>query len=413
LQAAVGGRTGTTRSGIAPITAHANVGDDDPTDTNLAAPKPGFLGRIRSLFQRKAKPKAAAAYGQAKLGQKKSGKAGLRPSARRLGTAFGIIGVLGAAAAAYFFFFSSPIPSDLDVIPDHMDSLRAVVKLPVAQGKKLFLAEAKGTLDDPADPTSPKFYVATNAPEGTEVKIHVVGKPGTLVNRINFELAVFERVDDGGKPIPMGYYKMTVTADGAEPLSFDDYFLGGRKGGVYQSRLGKYKEKLQGDYDKEMQELRETIDTLKNLQAEVSKRIADYKANLRSGPARARVAGDWRGFVGGAQVMATQLDTRLKSRLAAADATYYPRAFQDAAATLAQLQQLMDLQSKRLAGDASANPDNLEGLAQAGVISLEQVLSQALVRSPIDVLLSPRNQAAPASTATPVKAPASQPPAAP
>jgi len=272
------------------------------------------------------------------------------------------------------------------------------VKASEEEGRRLFLALARGTEDNPADDTAPKFYVASNMPEGTNVSLSVTGQPGTLVNRLSFEktfnatvgknqIAVFESVQDDGKPLAMGEYVLKVTAEGAEPLQVER-FLGGRKGGPYQDRLKRYKERLQAEYDKEMQELREFIDTMKSLQVDISKRTAEYKTNWAVATNRARILADWKAFVLGATAMANQLDARLKARATAATQTYHPRAFEDVGQTLGQLQQLIQMHTARLEGlpPSDGNPDEIEGLVEAGVVSLEQFLSQALVKSPFDVL---------------------------
>jgi hypothetical protein len=396
-----GGRPGAApRGGIAPITAHANVGDDEPTDTGIQVRRGGgFLDRIRGLIKRKPKPQAAVAKQSVtrKITVKQGGRAGI---GKRVATILvPVLLVVGGSGGVYYFFFSSPIPSSLDVLPSDMDSMKAAVKAPASGGGTLFLASAKGTIDDPPDLSSPKFYVASNLPVGTEVKVQLHGLPGTLVNRITFDknysakineskLAVFERLDDNGKPLPMGHYQVSVNANGAQPLVHKDQFLGGRPGGVYQSRLAKYKEKLQGDYDKEVQELRETIDTLKNQQAEASRQIADFKANWHNPLARTRISSGWRNFANTADGILGQIDQKLKARAAATDqTTYNPKVFQDLGATLSQLQQLIALQTKRIQGDpAAGNPEEMEGLVQAGLGSLEQQLAQVVGRNPLDIL---------------------------
>lgn len=402
------GTTGATQRprGFAPLAAGADIGNDEPTDTGIRAPSSGgikgILARISGLISKKKAKAPAAAVGKAKTSLSVKSSAG--------GAVKRIVGVAVALAvvgggAAYFVLFSSPIPSDLDVIPDDLENMRAVASGSTGQGQ-LFLALARGTEDDPADDTSPKFYVATTLPEGSSVSLDLVGQPGTLVNRVSFEktftatvgkkhLAVFDKISDDGKPLPMGEYVLKVSAEGAEPLT-NNRFLGGKKGGAYNDRLKRYKEKLQGEYDKEMQELREYVDTLKTLHAEVAKRLAEFKAMTPA--TRAKVAYDWKSFAPSAQAMIAQLDQKVRARASGATALYHPRAFQDVNSSLSQMQQLVALHGQRVEGAAPAqNVDEVDGLVQASLISLEQWIAQALVKSPFEVMSAP---AAPAGAAT-------------
>jgi hypothetical protein len=404
--------------GLAPITASADVGNDDPTDPGISSPKKSFLDKIKALFPKK-KSKAAAAPASRVVGKKKAA-GGIMGSVKRIAPVLGGLVLIGAGAAAYFLYFSSPIPSDLDVIPDDLEAMRQVVKQPASQ-PQLYLALARGTEDSPADVTAPKFYVATNLPESTAVTIQLNGHPGTLVNRISFDktytgtvggkhMAVFESLQDDGKPLPMGEYTMTVTATGAPPLAHDR-FLGGRKGGAYTSRLAKYKEKLQGEYDKEMQTLKEYIDTLKSLQGELSKRVKDYNTQWQNPGMRTKIVNEWRNFVPSAQGILSQMDQKVKAYLGSGAAIFNQTAFTDVTTTLSQMAQLIQIHGQRLSGQQPAsNPNDLDGLVQAAVASLDQWLAQALVKNPMDVLMAkgqpPAPQAGTPPPAAPVPAPA-------
>lgn len=385
--------------GLAPITAAADIGNEEPTDPLIKAPgagKAGFFGRLKNIFQRKPKKAAPVKTGAVVIGKNKSGSmAGVGAAVKKIAMIVLVVGALGGAGAAYFLFFASPIPSDLDVLPDDKENLALLVKEPLAQGKKFAIAQARGTEDNPADDTAPKFYVASNMPEGTKVTLSLVGKPGTLVNKINFEksytadiakthLATFELQDDG-KPLAMGEYTIKVSAEGAEPYDVTK-FLGGKKGAVYDRRLKQYREKLEKEYADEVEEIRELVSTLKNLQAEMSKRLADFKAAGAVPASRVRLAADWRSFGPAFDGMAGQLEAKLKARLDTPDQRYYPRAYQDISSTLAQLRLAAKGHGERLSNQPpTTNPEELEGFVQAGVLSLEQVVAQAVVKTPFDV----------------------------
>jgi len=391
-------------AGFAPITTAANVGDDEATDpginTNGAAKSGGFLGTIKALFQRKKKePAKAAAITKTAVGVKKSSPAkGGSSLARTILIVLVVLGLVGGGGGAYFLLFSSPIPSSLDVIPDDLEAMKLLLKEPADQGGKFYLAQARGTEDNPADVTSPKFYVATNLPEGAAVTLQLTGQVGTLVNRTSFEksfsaqvnaqkLAVFEQVQDDGKPVPMGEYELKISAEGAEMLVVSK-FLGGNKGGVYQDRLKRYKDKLQGEYDKEMQEFREFIETLKNSHAELSKSLEEYSKGWATVANRTKIVTDWRTYAATVSALLVQLDQKAKAKATNTNpATFHPKSLQEVISLVAQMQQLVQLHSQRISEQPpSGDVAQLDEMAKAGIAALEQWLTQALVKNPFDVL---------------------------
>lgn len=394
-------------SAFAPITSGANVGDDDPTDPNINAAgftkAGGFLAKIKGLFNRKkkepSKSSASSAAAKTNIGAKKSAATkGGSSLLRTLLIVVVLVALVGGGGAAYFLFLSSPIPSSLDVIADDLEAMKVLVKEPADQGGKFYIAPAKGTEDNPADPTSPKFYVATNLPEGTAVTLQLTGQVGTLVNRTSFEksysaqvnaqkLAVFEQVQDDGKPIPAGEYELKISAEGAEMLVVSK-FLGGNKGGVYQDRLKKYKEKLQGEYDKEMQEFREFIETLKSSHAELAKSLEDYSKGWATVANRTKIVTDWRTYAATTSALLVQLDQKAKAKAANTNpATFHPKTLQEVVSLVAQMQQLVQIHSQRISEQTpSGDVAQIDGLVKAGIAALEQWLTQALVKSPFDVL---------------------------
>ncbi len=404
--------------------------DEEPTDTEIELPPRGIKGvlfKLKSVFKRKKKskaaPAAAAPAGKGKIALTPVGapKKTVAPAKgatamKRIVILFMVLLVLaGGGFGAWFFLLASPLPSNLDVKEEDLADFNVVVKMKREEGAKLAIAQARGPEDAPLDTTSPdypKYYVATNLPEGTSVTLTLTGVPGTLVNRTTFEnsytatvdkthLAVFSAVKDAsGKPL-WGQFNLKAAAEGAEPVEARGMFIG-NKGGPYQSRLSKFKESVQAEYDKEIEELRQFITTLKAEQADASRLIKAYKEDWPVQALRTRVSTDWTGFVNKAQNFLGQIEQKLKDRLGgAAPPKYHARAYQDVSTTLGQLQQLVKAQSERLAGtEPSANIDELDGLVQAGVLALEAWLAQAVAKSPFDV--SPQ---APPLTTTPPAAP--------
>ncbi len=430
------GRPGVVSSGV----ATPMPGDDDqPTDTEIEAPPKGIQGilfKLKALLKKKNKPaKAATAPAAATL---KGGKIALAPApapgrkagaaaragsaVKRLVTVFLVLIVLGGGGgAAWFFLLASPLPSDLDVTEEEKAAMNDVAKTKPDAGLKMMIAQATGTEDSPPDPTAPKYYVATNLPEGTTISMHVMGVPGTLVNRLSFEktfsamvdktqLAVFEQINDNGKPL-WGEFNFKVTAEGAEPLEVKGKFIGNR-GGSYQSRLKTYKDNVQAEYDREVDELRQFITTLKAEQADASRLIKEYKEGWAMPTSRPKITADWTALTSKAGNFLGQIELKLKERLEGSQPPkYHARAFQDVATTTGQLQQLIRAHGDRMSGNLpSANPDELDGLVQAGVQALESLLAAAVARSPFDA--SPVEEPKSASPANPAPAVSQPAPAA-
>lgn len=408
------------KSGIVQLSASMQ-GDEEATDTNLKAPSQGFMGKVKALFaKKKTAPKAAAA---APIAAKKSPIPARKVSSKSSSALriAGLVAVLaaGGGGAYYYVFLSSPISKDLDVKEEDREAMVEVLKHGAESGHKMFLALATGNPEDPPDPTAPKYYVASSLPEGTPITLTVTGVPGALVNRVSFEktftanveknhLATFDQIkDDAGKPI-WGQVKFKLVAEGAEPLELENRFIGS-KGAAYQNRLKIYKESVQGDYDKEVAELREYISTLKSIQADASKQIADYKTNGTNPAAKLRLTNDWGSIKRSSNNFLPQLEAKLKERQTGETAAKHnPRAFQDVATVVGQLDQLIKAHSDQLSGVATkVNVDELDGLLQAGVQGLDSWLSQAVSKTPFDAAPA----AAPGAATKPASVPAAAAPA--
>jgi hypothetical protein len=437
ISAPAGGtRTGITRPGMT-MSAQSNSAldrdnDDEPTDTGIEAPPPpgfkGILFRIHTFVEKlkrrsaKGKQDAAALKGKAGFApvgspKKTASKGKEGGSAKRLAMALGILLVLGGGgAAAYFLLLTSPIPSNIDVSDFNREQMVNVVTL--KEGHKLFLARARGTDENPADPNSPTFYVASNFPEGTQVTLAIAGVTGTMVNKTSFEksitatvdkihLATFDKISDEGKPL-WGEFSIKVSAEGADPVEGKPFFIGS-KSAAYRTRLKTYKDSIQADYDKEIGELREYIPTLKGLQVEASKQIADYKAGWATPSLRAKITTDWANFTKTSTVLLAQLEAPAKARQPGGsnEAKFHGRAFQDVGTTVGQLQQLVKVHGERLAGSAapSGNADEIDGLVQAGVQALESWLALAVAKTPFDAA-KPSDGGAKAPVAAPAPTPA-------
>lgn len=435
-----GTKTGVTRSSLSrpgfvnsgmSNSAAAGNDDDEPTDTGIEAPPPGgfkgLLFKVKAFAQKLKKKKGAKAAAPAPL---KGGKVALAPvpapgkkagaAARTGGAVKRLVSIVllvlvlaGAGAGVWLLVLQGPLPSDLDVSEDDKAVMSEAAKTKPDAGMKLVLAQSIGTEDSPADPTTPKYYVATNLAEGAAVTLTVTGVPGTLVNRVSFEksftanvekthLAVFDKISDEGKPL-WGEFMLKVSAEGAEPVEIKKFI--GNRGGTYQSRLKAFKDNVQSEYDKEIDELRQFITTLKAEQADASRLIKEYKDGWATATLRTKIISDWTAYTSKAGNFLGAIEQKLKERLGGtAQPKHHARAFQDVSTTVSQLQQLIKTHGDRISGaNPGANADELDGLVQAGVQALELWLAGAVSKNPFDASkpAAPPTQATPPATTTP------------
>ena len=245
------------RPGVA-ITAAPS--DDEPTDTGIEAPPKGFKGFLAKIknftasFKKKKAATASAAPAKGKVALAAAPAKGKANGAKASGGGrklvpllLGLLVGLGAAGggAYYYLFLMSPIPSGIDVSPGDREVMIEVVKQ--KEGHRLFLAQATGSEENPADVNTPKYYVVSNLPEGTQVNVSVTGVPGTIVNKMTFEktftaaleknhIATFAKIDDDGKPV-WGEVNVKVTAEGAEPFDAGKRFIGNKGGEIGRAHV--------------------------------------------------------------------------------------------------------------------------------------------------------------------------------
>jgi GYF domain 2 len=438
-------RAGITRPGMA-ISASLGT-DDEPTDPHLQAPPPsGFQGIVAKLMalvnkgQGGGAPKPFKPAGIPRSGNTKMINTGTtgrvvvsskaQGVARRAGVIVGLVaGISVLGGGAFYFFISSPLPNDLDVSADDREAMIEAIK--GKGGNKLQLAQARGIDESQLDPeAAAKYYVASNLPEKTVVTLALSGVAGSMVNRMSFEksftaevgkdhLAVFGKVaDENDKPL-WGEFTAKLSAPGVDPVQ-QKLFIGA-KGAAYQRRLKRYKETIQQDYDKEADDLKEFVASLKSVQAEASRHVAEYKAGWAVPASRKKITDDWNAYRSGSMAFFSDLDRKLMERMSGSNPPKFNlRAFQDLQTVVGQLEKLLKEHSDRIAGTPPAagatpvNVDDLDGLVGAGMNALEQTVAQVVARSPFEAAKSagaPANKpkTAPASVAP---APAAAPPAA-
>ena len=404
----------TAPKGLAPLVANADVGEDEDTSTALEVPqqkKFAFLDKFKNFFKRKEKI-GKKVVAQEKAQPKKAAGVGARSKrsvslVRPILMLVGILSVVGAAAAVYFLVLASPIPDMEDVKPADLEKMRAVVKSPEAG--TFFLARAVG------DDVTPTFYVATNLAEGVSVTLEFEGVSGTLVNALHFKkqfsstvdqrrLAVFSAVSDNSKPLPMGDYHVTISSPGAQPLK-ELVFIGlAKKNHIYERRMAQYKQKLQEQYDQEMQELKEYLSTERSLFEGLTAKITQGLLLSGNQAQKAQIFKEWSIFLDSHNKMAQEIEKKLKESIGSPQ--FSERIYPD------QLKRLLDLigkigvlaqeEDQRIRnGTAPVKTGTGEAIKQE-FSELDSWLATALMRSPIEALTERKTEAqiTPATPAT-------------
>ena len=128
--------------------------------------------------------------------------------------------------------------------------------------------------------------------------------------------------------------------------------------------------------------------TLKNLHLELNKQLFAFKTGWNNPAQKSKISYEWKSFFAGFSGMSAQLDQKVRERILAAGDKYYPRAYQDISTSLTQLIQLADGLSKKVEGAPApaGNPDEQNAQIQAGLASLDQLIAQAVMKTPFDVL---------------------------
>ena len=237
-----------------------------------------------------------------------------------LGVSGGVAFMLGgfAEGGGILALFWTPLPKLDDVNSETYERMKEMVGRSRENGVGFVAALSK------EDMLNPSFYVATNLPEGTMINFKLEAIPGKIVNKVFLKveekrpvegnsMAKFGPLGDGAKPLPMGSYKVIVTSDASPSEKLIDVVTIGAKV-VIERRMGRYLERLQKDYDREVGELREIIRTLVNVHREFKEKIVVTKRN-RSRQNLEQLLSLWDGFVGQKKALLLQIETKITPNL--------------------------------------------------------------------------------------------------
>lgn len=140
-----------------------------------------------------------------------------------------------------------------------------------------------------SDITKPIFYIASNLPENTELKLYIEGISETLLDAFNISIEATIKIHNGiaqspifvqedGKVFPIGEYKVIVKCIACDHffqtkklenntqkeyiINEKHFFLGGIKDQNYDQKLKLYHEKIKVQAMSELIELKQLIDNI-------------------------------------------------------------------------------------------------------------------------------------------------------
>ncbi len=189
----------------------------------------------------------------------------------------------------------SPIPHPDGISDADFNELKqAAIGDPLKTGPRIAIIPSL------TDPLKPRFYIASNLPDSTQLEVYVVGNVDTLLNQLGFEGKVqavsLKRLAQStalmqadGRPIPKGEYSLYAVNAERQPeavsailnllptstlktppgvpkarkiVSQKTLFLGGPKDAAYISRLKEFHDKIKARAVQELGEIQQFLTTL-------------------------------------------------------------------------------------------------------------------------------------------------------
>ncbi|MBI3555330.1 MAG: DUF4339 domain-containing protein [Deltaproteobacteria bacterium] len=186
------------------------------------------------------------------------------------------------------YFSMLQLPEGVELLPNDVENLREVSSSDLKGGVRVASALP------PGDEMNPGFYIASNAPSGTNFTVALRGKEGTLLNATGYEKTFSVEItkhlgsaprftSEGGKPLPKGEYILLIyesdkqtdqaamkalaeSPKRAAPMQIptgksafvvDTFFLGGKKDATYLAKLKDYQTRVRARAGTEALELKE------------------------------------------------------------------------------------------------------------------------------------------------------------
>ncbi len=178
---------------------------------------------------------------------------------------------------ALWQFNRSGFPALKDLTAREAKELRAITEDDPSLGDSAAAALV------PMNLREPRFYIASNAKNGTGLQARLEGLRDSMVDSFYYDTSVnlivknnFAKtpafVQAGGQPLAPGDYTLTILKEGV-PLTQKTFFLGGTKNSEYQEKLKIYQGKLRIQAESELAEVRQVTELLERQFAETNSRF--------------------------------------------------------------------------------------------------------------------------------------------
>ncbi len=302
----------------------------------------------------------------------------------------------------YWQFYSSTLPKLDDVNASAYEKMKVVAGQPSSQGIAFVAAKSKTSVYNPI------FYVASNAPPGTALQVHLEALPGKIIGKTFYtvkkgglvadtRLAKVGPLSDRGKPIPMGHYSITVMSKKFPTAKFkENIFVGPKNREIYKNKMKEYELTLGKRYQDEVGELKEMIRTSLEQEQLIRDQLGTFLKVEGATIWRALAStskplipvilmSPWKQFMIQTNTVLNQIETLLKQKLSGADfqkQAFYPVHHQKLLRFLA----LLKIQTQRV---VSAEPAQESAVAEllAHRFGLEHFQNATPSTKPIDILV--------------------------
>lgn len=207
----------------------------------------------------------------------------------------------------------SPVPELKDLSPEDLQRLKSAILQSLDQGPVVELAVST------QDQNRPSLYLGSNLPDKTELLVHIVGNPETLLGTFSFQKTIPAVLTGGlaktsaisqnnGSPLTAGEYAVVITESPVQPesvktamaalkpaaipsqistkeflmspqnnagipqgvsdlsnkkvISVGFFFFGGTKDTTYEARLKEFHDSFKTKFDADLQNIKQTISFL-------------------------------------------------------------------------------------------------------------------------------------------------------
>lgn len=293
----------------------------------------------------------------------------------------------------------SPLPDLPDVSEADYERLKQAAIASAEEGTKIELALSRENIFEPT------YYIASNLPEGTSVKFKITAIPGKIVGRIQYQLelasvvtesklAKIGPITEDNKPIPFGHYNLVLTADGTDAEIKQEIFIG-PDGAPFERRMERFKERLQKDYDDDLVETRQTMETVVSLYKQVQARFAAITRPKAYNIDQQNAL--WKGFVAANLPIVEELTKKVQAHYTETDAEkkykFFPYQYQQMSVFLDTVKKVLNDTRETFNVSKIVQIDKASAIIFYEVnTNVEQFYKESSLWKPFDVLVKNVNE---------------------